>query len=98
LQIARLLIEHGADRHLKEEFGNTPADTAKEEGHREMMELLECESSEFVSSRSTVRPEEPTRRQPTPQTAWARQDFHKPLQAQCSRRSRAVVDCQTCSA
>ena len=39
--MAELLLEHGADIDLKDRYGNTPLDLAREKGHKKVVLLLE---------------------------------------------------------
>ncbi len=41
LELARLLLEHGADPHARNDEGRTPTDIARERGHPDVAELLE---------------------------------------------------------
>jgi hypothetical protein len=45
-EVVRLLLEHGADTHVRDESGKTPSEWVSREGHHEVVELLsDCDAS-----------------------------------------------------
>ena len=44
----RLLLEHGADVNVLDEFGNTPSRLGSHQGHQEIVELLSAYGAKSV--------------------------------------------------
>jgi len=40
LEVAKLLLEHGARRHIKNNEDETPLDLARKEGHQRVVQIL----------------------------------------------------------
>ena len=47
-KVAKLLIDHGADIHTKNKFGNTPLHLATFNGHVEVTEVLITNGADFI--------------------------------------------------
>jgi ankyrin repeat protein len=48
-QFVRLLLEHGADVNIRDNYGGTPSELASKEGYHEIVELLSEYRAESVN-------------------------------------------------
>jgi ankyrin repeat protein len=45
-EVVRLLLERGADAHVRDQYGDTPSELGSQNGHHEIVELLfDCDAS-----------------------------------------------------